>query len=184
MNIQSKIINFNTKNLVKILLVGSLPFLPFKSLPAFGEEVNSPSQEVTSSCPLSPDIAVTFLNSECQESQLKEPQTFYRYYSSNTNKYGRFLTTDKYQTNVEVIRNLALSQAFEPPNKATMVETVTLPAGTIVYQGIVAPQNPKQCYPGGGEQTFIKNSTDPNIQWSEGKDLIVKDFSCPCQEEQ
>jgi hypothetical protein len=57
--------------------------------------------------------------------------------------------------------------------------TVTLPAGTTVYQGIVAPQNPASCYPGGGQQTFIKDSRDPNIKWSEGESITVEPFSCP-----
>ncbi|MEJ6482566.1 hypothetical protein N0Y54_14730 [Nostoc punctiforme UO1] len=141
---------------------------------------NSPrvlAQEVSSSCPLPSDIAVTFLNSKCEEVKLEEPKTFYRYYSSSENRYGRYLTTDKYETNVEVIRNLALNQSWG--NKATMIQPVTLPGGTTVYQGIVAPQAPTQCYPGGGQQTFIKDTRDPNIKWSEGQNIIEKDFSCP-----
>jgi hypothetical protein len=140
---------------------------------------NSPqvlAQEVSSSCPLPSDIAVTFLNSKCQEVKLEHPQTFYRYYSSSENRYGRYLTTDKYKTNVEVIRNLALNQSWG--NKATMIQPVILPAGTTIYQGIVAPQTPTQCYPGGGEQTFIKDTRDPNIKWSEGHNIVLKDFNC------
>jgi hypothetical protein len=135
------------------------------------------AQEVSSSCPLASDIAVTFLNSKCQEIKLEQPQTFYRYYSSSGNKYGRYLTTDKYKTNVEVIKNLALNQAWG--NQATMIETITLPAGMITYQGIVAPQAPAECYPGGAQQTFIKDSKDPNIKWSDGEKLVVEKFSCP-----
>ncbi|HIK08075.1 MAG TPA: hypothetical protein IGS40_25895 [Trichormus sp. M33_DOE_039] len=135
------------------------------------------AQDLTATCPLPTEIAVTFLDSKCEAVTLKQPQTFYRYYSSNDNKYGRYLTTDKYKTNVDVIRNLALNQAWG--NKATIRLKVTLPAGTTVYQGIVAPQTPTSCYPGGGQQTFIQDSKDPNIKWSEGKNLTVKDFSCP-----
>jgi hypothetical protein len=142
--------------------------------------LNSPrvlAQEVAPSCPLAANIAVTFLESKCEAVKLKQPKTFYRYYSSDENKYGRYLTTDKYKTNVEVIRNLALNQAWG--NKATIRLKVTLPAGTTVYQGIVAPQTPAQCYPGGGQQTFIEDSKDPNIKWSEGKNITVKEFVCP-----
>ncbi|GAB1544629.1 hypothetical protein NUACC21_73050 [Scytonema sp. NUACC21] len=134
------------------------------------------AQEAATACPLPTEIAVTFLDSKCQEVTLKQPQTFYRYYSSSTNKYGRYLTTDQYKTNVEVIRNLALNQSWG--NKATTMLKVTLPVGTVVYQGIVAPQNPSQCYPGGGQQTFIKDTKDPNIKWIEGENLVVKDFIC------
>ncbi|MFW9264668.1 hypothetical protein [Nostoc sp. CALU 546] len=142
--------------------------------------VNSPqvlAQEVTTSCPLPSEIAITFLDSKCQEVKLEQPKTFYRYYSNSGNKYGRYLTTDKYKTNVEVIKNLALNQAWG--NEATMIQKITLPAGTITYQGIVAPQVPTECYPGGAQQTFIQDSKDPNIKWSEGKNLVVKPFSCP-----
>ncbi|MBD2499773.1 hypothetical protein [Anabaena azotica] len=134
------------------------------------------AQEVAASCPLPTEIAITFLDSKCQAVTLEQPQTFYRYYSSSTNKYGRYLTTNQYKTNVEVIRNLALNQSWG--NKATTMLKVTLPAGTVVYQGIVAPQNPSQCYPGGGQQTFIQDTRDPNIKWVEGENLIVEDFTC------
>ncbi|TRU23992.1 MAG: hypothetical protein EWV92_22065 [Microcystis aeruginosa Ma_MB_S_20031200_S102] len=136
------------------------------------------AQDQAPSCPLPPDIAVTFRNSECQAVTLEKPQTFFRYYSDENSKKGRFLTTDQYTTNVEVIRNLALDQKWNPPNQATKVVSVTLPAGTTVYQGIVAPQNPADCYPGGGQQTFIKDSRDANIQWGEGRAITVTSLSC------
>ena len=79
---------------------------------------------------------------------------------------------------MEAIRNLALDQKWIPPNQATKVVSVTLPAGTTVYQGIVAPQNPADCYPGGGQQTFIKDSRDANIQWGEGRAITVTSLSC------
>ncbi len=135
------------------------------------------AQEVSTACPLPTDIAVTFLNSKCQAVTLTSAQTFYRYYSGDNNKYGRYLTTDSYKTNVEVIRNLALNQEWG--NRATMKLAVTLPAGTTVYKGIVGPQNPSSCYPGGGQQTFIQNTRDPNIKWTEQGNMIVEDFSCP-----
>jgi hypothetical protein len=147
------------------------------SLPRLINAPKAVAQEVTSSCPLPSEIAITFLNSECKEVKLEQPQTFYRYYSSSNNKYGRYLTTDKYKTNVEVIKNLALNQAWG--NQATMIETITLPAGMTTYQGIVAPQTPKECYPGGAQQTFIENSKDPNIKWSDGENIVVEKFSCP-----
>ncbi|MDZ8185929.1 MAG: hypothetical protein RMX96_13895 [Nostoc sp. ChiSLP02] len=147
------------------------------SLPRLGNPAQVLAQEVSASCPLPADIAITFFNSECKEVKLEQPQTFYRYYSNSSNKYGRYLTTNQYKTNVEVIKNLALNQQWG--NQATLKLTVTLPAGTVTYQGIVAPQTPKECYPGGGQQTFIKDSKDPNIKWSEGENIVVENFSCP-----
>ena len=64
------------------------------------------AQEVASSCPLLADIAVTFLDSKCKKVKLLMSQTFFRYYSNETNKKGRYLTTEQYQTNVEAITNL------------------------------------------------------------------------------
>jgi hypothetical protein len=49
----------------------------------------------------------------------------------------------------------------------------------LTYQGIVGPQAPATCYPGGGQQIFIKDSKDPNIQWSASQNLTVQSFSCP-----
>lgn len=133
------------------------------------------------SCPLPTEIAVTFLNSECQVVQLQQPRTYYRYYSTDNNKFGRYLTSDRYQKNVEVIQNLALNQEWG--NQATMMLTVTVPAGTKVYEGVVAPQDPQSFYPGGGQQTFIENSKDPNLTWSQGTPMQVEAFQCPRQGE-
>lgn len=135
------------------------------------------AQEVASSCPLPAEISVTFLSSKCKKVKLLMPQTFFRYYSNDTNKKGRYLTTDQYQTNADVIANLALNQTWG--NKAEKMLSVTLPAGTIIYQGIVAPQTPVSCYPGGGQQTFIEDSKDPNLFWVEGPTLTLKPFTCP-----
>lgn len=135
------------------------------------------AQDVAPNCPLKPEIAATFLDSKCEAVTLKQPTIFYRYYSTNENKYGRYLTTNRYKTNVEVIQKLALNQTWG--NQATLALKVKLPAGTKVYQGIVAPQTPSSCYPGGGQQTFIENSKDPNIKWFEWKKMVVENFSCP-----
>lgn len=129
------------------------------------------------SCPLDASIAVTFLGSRCQEIVLTAPKTYYRYYSTDRNQRGRYLTTDLYERNVDVIRKLALNQSWG--NAATMRITVTVPSGTTVYEGIVAPQEPASCYVGGGQQTFITNSTDPALVWSPGTPMQVEPFQCP-----
>jgi len=108
---------------------------------------------------------------------LTQPQTFYRHFSNDGNRYGRYLTTDRFSVNTDVIRALALNQEWG--NQATRTLFVTLPAGTTVFQGVAAPQTPSACYPGGGQQTFIENSKDPQIVWVEGPPPTVKTFSCP-----
>lgn len=139
---------------------------------------SSPQTQPTApDCRLPLEIAVTFLDSKCQEIKLQEDKTYYRYFSTDKNKFGRYLTTNLYKKNVDVIRNLALKQEWG--NQATMMLTVTVPAGTTVYEGVVASQDPAQCYPGGGQQTFIQDSKDPNLKWSEGTPMKVKEFKCP-----
>lgn len=140
------------------------------------------AQNLNPDCPLpahvEPSIAATFLDGKCQKVTLRMPQTFYRYYNAdNTLKFDRYFTTNQYQTNAEAIAGLALDQAWG--NKAQKMLSVTLPAGTVVYQGLVAPQEPASCYPGGGQQTFIVNSQDPTIQWTDGPDMGIQPFSCP-----
>lgn len=129
------------------------------------------------SCALEASIAVTFLGSRCQEIVLTAPKTYYRYYSTDRNQRGRYLTTDLYDRNVDVIRNLALNQSWG--NAATMRIMVTVPSGTTVYEGIVAPQEPASCYTGGGQQTFIRDSTNPALLWSSGTPMQVEPFQCP-----
>jgi hypothetical protein len=77
----------------------------------------------------------------------------------------------------ESLKNLALSKEWG--NKAEKMLSITLPAGTIVYVGIVAPQTPKFCYPGGGQQTFIEDLKDPHLFWTEGPVLTLEDPTCP-----
>lgn len=135
------------------------------------------AQTVPSSCPLPTDIAVTFLNTECKEVKLEKPQIFYRYFGGKAGQIGRYLTTDLYRTNVDAIQRLALNQDWGNP--ADTRAKVTLPAGTVVYQGIAAPQAPSTCYPGGGQQTFIKDP--PSLGWEEPQSMfvVVKPLPCP-----
>ena len=163
------------RRISKILLGISLCLL----ITFFGGNLDSFSlfaqaEEMSYDCNLPEEIAITFLEGKCKESTLEEPITFYRYYTLNEDgtekyKYGRYLTTDKFDNNGEVIIKLALDQCWG--NKANLIETVTSPEVTTVYQGITGPQNPPECYPGGGQQTFIVDSRDPDIIWSEGEQI-------------
>ncbi len=137
------------------------------------------AQQKTCTDMLGATDAATFKDSSCTEVKLTKATTFYRYHDNDGNKYGRFLTTSKYNNNVDTIKNLALNQSWTNPNKANKIITVTIPAGNYVYQGIVAEQPPKTCYPGGGQQTFIKDTRDTKITWSASQDITVKPFTCP-----
>lgn len=135
------------------------------------------SSQLAPNCPLPIHLAATFLASTCSKKVLTQPQTFYRYFSNETNRYGRYLTTDRLTVNTDAIRSLAFKQNWG--NRAERSLRVTLPAGTTVFQGVVAPQPPRSCYPGGGEQTFIENSNDPQILWVEGPAMKLSPFFCP-----
>lgn len=163
------------------LCVMSFLFLGNLSHPLSLTQPSALAQQTTITCNLPESIAITFLDAKCTERVLEKPEILYRYYTVNNDqtvqyKYGRYLTTNQYDNNGDVISNLALDQTWG--NKANMIETVTLPAGTTVYQGITGPQNPPQCYPGGGQQTFINDTRDPKIIWSEGQPIEVEAFSC------
>ena len=134
------------------------------------------AQELAPHCPLPVNIAATFANATCTKTTLPAAQTFYRYFHSPQNRYGRYLTTDRFSTNVDAITKLALHQDWG--NRAEQELKVTLPAGTVVYQGVVGPQTPSTCYPGGAQQTFIENSKDPAIVWTDGHVLTLKPFQC------
>ena len=134
------------------------------------------AQELAPNCPLPVAIATTFANATCTKSTLPAAQSFYRYFHSSQNRYGRYLTTDRFSTNVEAIRKLALHQDWG--NRAEQELKVTLPAGTVVYQGVVGPQTPVACYPGGAQQTFIENSKDPAIVWTDGPRLTLYTYQC------
>lgn len=61
----------------------------------------------STACPLPPEIAATFLESKCTRSTLTAPTTFFRYFSSDSNRKGRYLSTDQFKESTEVIRKLA-----------------------------------------------------------------------------
>ena len=158
--------------------IGALSGVLLVSVEALTPHVLRPNLAQTSpNCPLPDNIAITFLEAKCTKTVLTQPQTFYRHFSNDGNRYGRYLTTDRFSVNTDVIRALALNQEWG--NQATRTLFVTLPAGTTVFQGVAAPQTPSACYPGGGQQTFIENSKDPQIVWVEGPPPTVKTFSCP-----
>jgi hypothetical protein len=139
--------------------------------------------QAEAACPLPPDIAATFLDSKCVKTTLRMPQTFFRYYSDPKYNQGRYLTTDQFELNTTVIRRLALNQIWG--NSAKKMLSVTLPAGTVVYQGIAGPQAPVSCYPGGGQQSYLNIDnirSQTSFVWLDGPDLAVNPFVCPAQD--
>ncbi len=130
------------------------------------------------------DIEQSFLNSDCTPITLTQDITFFRYYSfpppPAARNVGRFFTTNDFSLNSEAIVNLAL-YPFPPnpqfQNFAYYRETVTVLAGTTVYEGTAGPQpydNPNSCYTGGARQYFFAGdnvSSNPNITFTYEKNL-------------
>ena len=161
----------------------SIPFLP---APAAESEscINPPNPNKNSACPLDALPSSCFKgstdqqekingfdNGKCEYRQLVEDTTFYRYFDNVATKVGGFYITEEIRINEsdqdknlhnKIIKTLALNQKWG--NSAKMLERVTFPKGTVVFQGKAASQGSteiekEQCYPGGGAQIFILNDT-------------------------
>jgi hypothetical protein len=125
--------------------------------------------------PLSIGDAATFAGIQYREVVTTAPLVLHRNFSGASNQFGRFLTADTFTSPAQAIRNLALDQSWYGTNQASFVEDVTLPAGTIVYIGKVAPiyqgiysREPRpSLYPGGASQYLITNSRNPAITWTD-----------------
>ena len=124
-------------------------------------------------CPLTEEISITFLYAECTSKKLETQQKFNRYYSDS--EQGNFVTRDSYNTNKDAISNLALAKRFN--NQAYKHTQVSVPKGYTIYEGIVAPQNPENCYPGGGNQIYLFLSD--KLAWMSKQNIQKEDFQCP-----
>jgi len=83
------------------------------------------------------------------------PTIAYRYYGGSVGITGQFLTTDVYSSPEAAIRSLALP----PGNTATLVSRVTIPPGTQIQIGTVAPAFNQ---PGGGTQIQLLQNIAPS----------------------
>ena len=131
-------------------------------------------------------------NYTCTLQNLAQDITFYRYYSfpnlPDMNK-GRYLTTDLFDLNSQVIVALALFP-FQPfpqfQNFAYYREQVLVKAGTDLYVGTTGPQpstDVGSCYAGGAAQYFFAGenvSSNPSITFSSAQ-ALTKDTRYPNQ---
>ena len=125
--------------------------------------------------PLSIGDAATFTNLQYREVVTAAPLVLHRNFTGASDQFGRFLSSDLFASPAQAVRNLALDQSWYGTNQASFVEDVTLPAGTTVYVGTVAPifqgiyrREPRpSVYPGGSSQYLLANSRDPAITWTD-----------------
>ncbi len=125
--------------------------------------------------PLAIGDAATFTNLQYREVVTAAPLVLHRNFSGASNQFGRFLTSDLFASPAQAVRDLALDQSWYGTNQASFVEDVTLPAGTTVYVGTVAPifqgiyrREPRpSVYPGGASQYLTPNSRNPAITWTD-----------------
>ena len=100
--------------------------------------------------PLSNDIANTFSGGSYTQTVLTEDTTFYRVYGSDSGQVGRYMSRTPQNGTMQSQMDLALDPQWG--NTATSVTTETVPKGTIIYEGIAAPQGN---FLGGGNQVYI-----------------------------
>jgi hypothetical protein len=126
----------------------------------------------------------TFTNAQVTETVLTQPTTYYRAFSDPVNNAppavennykGSYLSTQETFSPSAAIQDFALDQSWYHPNLATMKVNVTVPAGTTVYvgtvapiyQGVYSPEPYPSLYPGGANQTVVlsRNTTytDPRL---------------------
>lgn len=130
---------------------------------AFGQDPNSTVQ-----CAAPDKYVNTFQKSKCVEVTLRYDLKLMRVFSNDNARVGTYFTTTCLISPRYAIRKLALKQEWG--NRATKIVEVTVPAGTKIYVGIAAFQNPETLYPGGAQQTVVVDLD--NVVWGTPKRFI------------
>jgi len=109
---------------------------------------------------LSVDDANTFRSGTYTEKVLTEDTTFFRVHGGASEEVGRFVSRTPQNGGIQSQMDLALNPEWG--NTAQNVTQVTVPKGTVIYEGIAAPQAMKDSLgntigslPGGGNQVII-----------------------------
>ena len=123
----------------------------------------------------------TFAGAQVAVNVLAQATTYYRAFSDPVNNVppvvennykGAYLSTQDSFDSSLAIQQLALDQSWYHPNLATMKVNVTVPAGTTIYvgtvapiyQGVYSPEPIPSLYPGDVNQTVVlsRNTTYNN----------------------
>ena len=123
--------------------------------------------------PLSIQDAATFDKLQYRQVETTAPILLHRNFSSASNRYGRFMSTETFASPTEAVRRLALDQSWFNPNPAWYVEDVSIPTGqtiyvgrvAAIYQGIFRREPAPSLYPGGAPQYIVANTRAPGIVW-------------------
>ena len=117
----------------------------------FGQDQNSGAAAVQCAAPAK--YVDTFQNAKCVEVTLQYDLKLMRVFSNDNARLGTYFTTTCLLSPRYAIRKLALKREWG--NRATKIVEVTVPAGTTIYIGIAAFQDPETLYPGGAQQTVV-----------------------------
>ena len=117
----------------------------------FGQDSNSGAPAVQCAAPVK--YVATFQQAKCVEVTLRYDLKLMRVFSNDNATLGTYFTTTCLTSPRYAIRKLALKQEWG--NRATKMVEVTVPAGTTIYIGIAAFQDPETLYPGGAQQTVV-----------------------------
>lgn len=123
--------------------------------------------------PLAIEDAATFLNLQYRQIETTSTLVLHRNFTSSSDRYGRFMTTEMFVSPAQAVRRLALDQSWYDTNEAYFVEDVTVPAGARIYVGRVAPiyqgifrrEATPSLYPGMAPQYLVANTYAPGIVW-------------------
>lgn len=88
--------------------------------------------------PLPKAVADSFRSSTYVQGVLKEDRILYRVASSRKGLAGSFLTAEKPLGKLQVIGDAALIPEYG--NSASLVATLRIPKGTVIFEGVVGPQ--------------------------------------------
>jgi len=106
--------------------------------------------------PLKQSVAETFSGATYKETVLTQDTTFYRVYGGSSGKVGSYMTRVPQNGGMQSQVDLALNPQWG--NTAQYVTKVTVPKGTVIYEGTAAPQvingGAGQLI-GGGNQVYI-----------------------------
>jgi hypothetical protein len=100
--------------------------------------------------PLAKDIANTFRSATYTENIADGPINLYRIWGGEAKELGQYWSRTKPAGSLQAIMDNALLPAYG--NTAEKVTSITVPKGTVFYEGIVGPQGNLV---GGGNQIFI-----------------------------
>ncbi|VVE76420.1 hypothetical protein PAN31117_05392 [Pandoraea anapnoica] len=110
--------------------------------------------------PLSPDIANTFRSGTYTQIVAEQPTTLYRVYGGTANQLGGFWTSTPPAGPVQSVVDSALLPQWG--NTATNVVKIEIPAGTVYFTGVAAPQGGLV---GGGNQVVFPAGFRVDQSW-------------------